>query len=53
MTLKDLGEAFIALGRALLDDSSTLEELTELSMRAGVQLQFRIVPVQPETPTDG
>lgn len=36
----------------MLDDSSTLEELTELSMRAGVQLQFRIVPVQPEPPTD-
>lgn len=53
MTLKDLGEAFIALGRALLDDSSTLEELTDLAMKAGVQLQFRIVPTTPETDTDG
>lgn len=50
MTLSDLGQKFVALGRALQSDDATLDELTRLAMDCGVQLQFRVVPVEAKEP---
>ena len=47
MDLNELGKRFIALGRALQDDDSTIDELVGLAMDCGVQLEFRIVPATP------
>lgn len=50
MTLSELGQKFVVLGRALQSDDATLDELTRLAMDCGVQLQFRVVPVEAEEP---
>jgi hypothetical protein len=52
MTLEELGKRFVVLGRALQDDDSTMDELVTLAHDCGVQLEFRITPVEPKATAD-
>ena len=51
MDLNEIGKRFVALGRALQDDGSTIDELVGLAMDCGMQLEFRIVP-EKQTPPE-
>jgi len=46
MTLEELGKRFVVLGRALQDSDSTMDELVSLAFDCGVQLEFRITPIE-------
>lgn len=52
MNLNELGRKFVALGRALQDDDSTIDELVGLAMDCGIQLEFRISPMKPKEVED-
>jgi hypothetical protein len=42
--VKNTGRALVALGMAMQDKNSTLDELAALAFKAGVRLQFTISP---------
>lgn len=53
MTINDRGKAFIALGRAMLDETSTMEELAALALDCGLSLTFRLHPNDPQPDSAG